>query len=125
MTLHDEILEQPKILENLVTSQWEKIREFSEETRKRNINYIFLSARGTSDNAGRYAQYLWGMHNRIPVALAAPSLFSIYQEIYASSSESARSVLNLPLLQLLGYYHSLSKGQNPDQPTNLSSVICL
>jgi glutamine---fructose-6-phosphate transaminase (isomerizing) len=40
-------------------------------------------------------------------------------------SDAARSVLNLPLLQLLGYYHSLSKGLNPDQPTNLQSVVLL
>jgi glucosamine--fructose-6-phosphate aminotransferase (isomerizing) len=40
---------------------------------------VFLAARGTSDNAGIYAKYLWGAYNRVPVALAAPSLFSIYR----------------------------------------------
>jgi len=35
-------------------------------------------ARGTSDNAARYAQYVWGARNRINVALTAPSLFSVY-----------------------------------------------
>lgn len=35
--------------------------------------------RGTSDNAGRYAQYLLGSVNGLLVALATPSLFSIYQ----------------------------------------------
>jgi glucosamine--fructose-6-phosphate aminotransferase (isomerizing) len=38
-----------------------------------------LAARGTSDNAARYGQYLFGAHNRLPVALATPSLFTIYQ----------------------------------------------
>jgi glutamine---fructose-6-phosphate transaminase (isomerizing) len=46
-------------------------------------------------------------------------------EFESSISELARSVMNLPLLQLLGYYHSLSKGLNPDKPTNLSSVVYL
>jgi glucosamine--fructose-6-phosphate aminotransferase (isomerizing) len=39
---------------------------------------VFLAARGSSDNAGLYAKYLWGAHNRLPVALAAPSLFTLY-----------------------------------------------
>jgi glucosamine--fructose-6-phosphate aminotransferase (isomerizing) len=39
-----------------------------------------LAARGTSDNAGRYANYLWGAMNGIPMALATPSLFTYYQQ---------------------------------------------
>jgi glutamine---fructose-6-phosphate transaminase (isomerizing) len=46
-------------------------------------------------------------------------------EFDSSISETGRSVMNLPLLQLLGYYHSLSKGLNPDQPTHLTSVVYL
>jgi len=40
-------------------------------------------------------------------------------------SELARGALYLPLLQLLGYYHAISKGLDPDYPTNLSSVVYL
>jgi glucosamine--fructose-6-phosphate aminotransferase (isomerizing) len=47
--------------------------------KSRQIDYIFLVARGTSDNAGLYAKYLWGMRNQLPIALAAPSLFTIYK----------------------------------------------
>jgi glutamine---fructose-6-phosphate transaminase (isomerizing) len=43
------------------------------------VRYAFLAARGTSDNAGRYANYLWGAHNGLPLALATPSLFTYYQ----------------------------------------------
>jgi glucosamine--fructose-6-phosphate aminotransferase (isomerizing) len=43
----------------------------------------------------------------------------------ASISEIALNVMILPVLQLLGYYHSLSKGLNPDQPTNLNYVVYL
>jgi glucosamine--fructose-6-phosphate aminotransferase (isomerizing) len=46
----------------------------------RNIQVVFLAARGTSDNAGRYASYLWGAKNGLPVALATPSLFTYYNE---------------------------------------------
>jgi glucosamine--fructose-6-phosphate aminotransferase (isomerizing) len=43
------------------------------------VCYAVLAARGTSDNAARYAQYLFGSLNRLPVALATPSLFGIYR----------------------------------------------
>lgn len=39
--------------------------------------------------------------------------------------ETRRAVLNLPVLQLLGYYRAIANGQNPDQPHNLSAVIVL
>jgi len=37
----------------------------------------------------------------------------------------AMPVLYLPLLQLLAYYRSLSRGQNPDKPAHLESVVRL
>ncbi|MBO0794546.1 MAG: SIS domain-containing protein, partial [Ktedonobacteraceae bacterium] len=39
--------------------------------------------------------------------------------------DTARAVLYLPVLQLLGYYRALKNGQNPDQPHNLTAVIVL
>ena len=41
---------------------------------------LLRAARGTSDNAGRYANYLFGAINQLPVALATPSLFTIYKQ---------------------------------------------
>jgi glucosamine--fructose-6-phosphate aminotransferase (isomerizing) len=41
---------------------------------------VVIAARGTSDNAGRYAQYVLGAVNGLTVALATPSLFSIYSQ---------------------------------------------
>lgn len=46
--------------------------------RDRGIDQVVIAARGTSDNAGRYAQYVLGAFNSLSVGLAAPSLFSIY-----------------------------------------------
>ncbi|GAP13748.1 glutamine--fructose-6-phosphate transaminase [Longilinea arvoryzae] len=79
MSLHNEIMEQAAVLENLVKNQWGAVQKIAEDIRKHDIDYVFLAARGTSDNAGRYAQYLWGIYNQLPIALAAPSLFSLYQ----------------------------------------------
>jgi glucosamine--fructose-6-phosphate aminotransferase (isomerizing) len=78
MSLYTEIFEQPSILQNLLSRQQAKINHIASELRQREIDYVFLVARGTSDNAGRYANYLWGAYNSLPVALATPSLFTYY-----------------------------------------------
>jgi glucosamine--fructose-6-phosphate aminotransferase (isomerizing) len=78
MPLREEILEQTQIITHLIKSQSDQINEIS--TRLGKPGGIFVAARGTSDNAARYAKYVWGANNHIPVALAAPSLFSIYQK---------------------------------------------
>jgi glucosamine--fructose-6-phosphate aminotransferase (isomerizing) len=78
LTLHSEILEQPERLAHLLNNQQETVEKIVAEIRKREIRYVFLAARGTSDNAGRYANYLWGAQNQLPLALATPSLFTYY-----------------------------------------------
>ena len=40
------------------------------------VDYLIIAARGTSDNAARYAQYLLGTVARLPVGLAAPWLYT-------------------------------------------------
>jgi glucosamine--fructose-6-phosphate aminotransferase (isomerizing) len=79
MTLHSEIFEQPERLASLLDHQKQTVLEIANAIQSRNVQYAFLAARGTSDNAGRYANYLWGAHNRLPLALATPSLFTYYQ----------------------------------------------
>src|SRR4030095_14143508 len=79
MTLHSEIFEQPERLASLLDKQKQIVIEIAAAIQSRNVQYAFLAARGTSDNAGRYANYLWGAHNRLPLALATPSLFTYYQ----------------------------------------------
>lgn len=79
MTLHSEIFEQPKRLASLFEKQKQTVLEIAKAIQARDVQYAFLAARGTSDNAGRYANYLWGAHNGIPLALATPSLFTYYQ----------------------------------------------
>lgn len=40
--------------------------------------HAVIAARGTSDNAARYAKYVWGTELNVPVTLAAPSLYTKY-----------------------------------------------
>ncbi len=80
MSLHEEIFEQPQRLGQLLQSQRETVIKIADKIRIHDPKYVFLAARGTSDNAGRYANYLWGAHNHLPLALATPSLFTYYNE---------------------------------------------
>jgi len=79
MTLHSEIFEQPERLASLLDRQKQTVMMIAKTIQSRHVQYAFLAARGTSDNAGRYANYLWGAHNGMPLALATPSLFTYYQ----------------------------------------------
>jgi glucosamine--fructose-6-phosphate aminotransferase (isomerizing) len=80
MSLKQEIFEQPGVLRNLLSHQDSVIAEFARRFAGEDIRYIFLAARGTSDHAGLYAKYLWGQANQLPIALAAPSLFTLYRQ---------------------------------------------
>ncbi len=80
MSLYEEILSQPEILKRSYEHNLENVKEIGKALRGQEIHYAFMSARGTSDNAARYAKYLMGAYNQLPVALAAPSLFSIYNQ---------------------------------------------
>lgn len=77
--LFQEIHEQPTVLANLLQAERETIGRLAAAIQARNIHHVLIAARGTSDNAGRYAQYLLGAVNGLQVALATPSLFTIYQ----------------------------------------------
>lgn len=46
-------------------------------------------------------------------------------ELRSSLSESARQILLVPYLQLFAFYHSLSRGLNPDKPKNMNMVVKL
>jgi len=104
--MHAEIFEQPDRLEQLLTSQAKNAEEIAEVIKGRDIKYAFIAAWGTSDNAARYANYLWGAMNGIPVALATPSLFSYYQQppklenaLVVGISQSGRSPDVVSVLQ--------------------------
>lgn len=75
-----EIAEQPSVLAGLLAAERAHVERLAAELRARDIAFITIAARGTSDNAARYAQYLFGALNHLPVALATPSLVTLYGE---------------------------------------------
>lgn len=75
MTLHDELTQQPRTLARLLSAVRPAAAEVAERVRSTRPGVILIAARGTSDNAARYAQYLWGERAGLTVGLAAPALF--------------------------------------------------
>lgn len=76
--LLDEIDEQPATLARLLRERGDVVREAAARVRHFDPEWVVIAARGTSDNAARYAQYVLGAHNRLGVALAVPSLYTLY-----------------------------------------------
>ena len=78
--LHSEILEQPAVIRRLLEAETERVAEIGASLASRDIRYVVIAARGTSDNAARYAQYVFGTQNRLTVALATPSIYGVYKQ---------------------------------------------
>ena len=78
MGLRDEILEQPAVAERFLEHGLPEVGRIADAIADREIDVVLIAARGTSDHAAIYAQYLFGALHRLPVALAAPSLVSLY-----------------------------------------------
>jgi len=76
--MRDEILEQPAVVERLLREQRPSMAKLAARLRRRAIDSVVIAARGTSDHAAIYAQYVLGTRHRLPVALAAPSVLSLY-----------------------------------------------
>lgn len=79
MALIDEIREQPSVAERQLAELPARVRPLAAAVRRATIDYVLIAARGTSDHAATYAQYVIGAIARLPVALAAPSLFTQYR----------------------------------------------
>jgi glucosamine--fructose-6-phosphate aminotransferase (isomerizing) len=76
--LEKEILEQPEAIRRLLSAEGDNVRHIAEAIRRRSPHFAMFVARGSSDNAARYGQYIFGINNGLPVALATPSLYTLY-----------------------------------------------
>lgn len=77
--LEQEIHEQPDVIRQLIDAEWSNVQAIRQKIADFNPEFVHIAARGTSDNAGRYAQYLFGIHAGLPVALATPSVHTLYE----------------------------------------------
>jgi len=78
VSLRDEILEQPDAAHRQLRSSADAIQGLADRLRERPVASVVIAARGTSDHAAIYAQYVLGVRNRLSVGLATPSVVSLY-----------------------------------------------
>lgn len=79
MSLREEIFEQPAVLERALEANPAVTSQARDLLSASGVHHIVIAARGTSDNAARYAKYVWGTRLGLPVTLAAPSMYTRYQ----------------------------------------------
>ena len=78
MGLIAEIHEQPAAARRQLDDGRDSIASIAAAVRSRDVQSVVIAARGTSDHAAIYAQYAFGIRHRLTVALAAPSILSVY-----------------------------------------------
>ena len=74
----DEIREQPAALERTLRGELRAVERLKRDFERRRPRLIVLAARGTSDNAAQFGRYLLELVTGIPVSLAAPSIYTVY-----------------------------------------------
>ncbi|MBQ7558554.1 MAG: SIS domain-containing protein, partial [Lachnospiraceae bacterium] len=78
INLEKEIREQPEVLSRVIDLNLNRITEIVEKAKRRGVRHIYFAARGTSDHACIYGQYLFGIFAGIPCALGTPSVLTKY-----------------------------------------------
>jgi glucosamine--fructose-6-phosphate aminotransferase (isomerizing) len=78
MTLLDDIRAQPDAAARFLERRLATVRSIADAMSARRPSFVLVAARGTSDHAAIFAQYAFGIRNGLPVALAAPSMYSLY-----------------------------------------------
>lgn len=75
----EEIREQPAALERALQSELPRVAPLKARLDRARPKLIVLAARGTSDNAAQFGRYLLEITTGIPVSLAAPSIYTLYE----------------------------------------------
>jgi glutamine---fructose-6-phosphate transaminase (isomerizing) len=75
--LEQEILSQSEVIKRLLERETKHIQHVVEQVPA--FDYALIAARGSSDHAATYAKYAWSTLAGYPVALAAPSLLTMYK----------------------------------------------
>jgi glucosamine--fructose-6-phosphate aminotransferase (isomerizing) len=76
--LEKEIGEQPEALARTIDGNAKEAAALASEIKARGVIYVMIAARGSSDNAGVYAKYMFQSFNGLPVAMATPSLYTFH-----------------------------------------------
>jgi glucosamine--fructose-6-phosphate aminotransferase (isomerizing) len=77
--MRDEICEQPEALARTLAEEWQSAIKLRNHFQQAPVRWVVLVARGTSDNAAQFGRYLLEITTGIPVSLAAPSVYTLYE----------------------------------------------
>lgn len=78
MTLRGEILEQPEVARRFLARAPDLFGPLAQAIRAHDVDHVVIAARGTSDHAAIYAQYVLGVRHALSVGLGTPSVISLY-----------------------------------------------
>ncbi len=129
-----EIFQQPEALARLLVRGRGVVQDAAERIRAFEPAWVTIAARGTSDNAARYAQYLFGAHNKLSVALAVPSLITLYAAAPAmdkalvlgiSQSGQSPDIVSVVKAARQQGAATLAVSNDPGSPLALAAASCL
>jgi glutamine---fructose-6-phosphate transaminase (isomerizing) len=128
--MESEIKEQPQAMQRLLSEEAANIAGIAAVLRQKQPAVILIAARGTSDNAATYAKYLLGLVNGTIVALAAPSLTTLYgaklnlsQAAVIGISQSGKSTDVVEVMQQAHAAGALTIGISNDPPSPLAAAV--
>ena len=112
-----EIRQQPAVLERTLKNELPGSNRLRRRFEKRKPRLIVLVARGTSDNAAQFGRYLLEIMTGIPVSLAAPSIYTLYNvsvdlrdTLVVAISQSGESTDTNLVLAEAGKQHATTVG---------------
>ena len=68
MTMRQELAESPAVVAGLLVSARGPLATLADEVRRRGTRFVLVAARGTSDHAATYAQYVLGARAGLPAS---------------------------------------------------------
>jgi glucosamine--fructose-6-phosphate aminotransferase (isomerizing) len=126
--MYTEIREQPEVLATIL-EEWETVARAARTLRSRGFRFAMLAARGTSDNAALYAKYLFEIRLGVPVSLASPSAFTLYESemnlenvLVIGISQSGESKDVLEVLRRSRQLGAITLSVTNDESSSLASA---
>jgi glutamine---fructose-6-phosphate transaminase (isomerizing) len=124
-----EVRQQPEALEKTLAGALRSVAAFRRLVEKRRPRFIVLAARGTSDNAALFGRYLIEIATGIPVALAAPSIATLYHArvdyrdtLVVALSQSGESTDTNLVLERARAQGALTLGITNERSSTLASL---
>ena len=74
----NEIKAQPELIKRCMNTNRELIKEIAQAIKEFKPTNILIAARGTSLHSGMLAKYLFQLYYHLPVSIATPSVFTVY-----------------------------------------------